>query len=247
MEGVYVITGGTRGIGAATARLLARPGTALVLGFHADQAAADDLVEELNTGDHPVEVVRCEVADPAQIGDLFAKADALGPLRGLVNSAGTTETQSRFVDIDADRWTRILATNVVGTAMCCREAARRMLDASAGRRGAIVNVSSRAAALGSPGEYVDYAASKAAIETLTRGLALELAPEGIRVNAVSPGIIDTHFHARGGDPDRAARLAWDQPLRRCGTPEEVAEAIVWLLSEKASFTTGAVLDVSGGR
>ncbi|GAA3303548.1 SDR family oxidoreductase [Dactylosporangium vinaceum] len=244
---VYVITGGTRGIGAGVARRLAGvPGRALVLGYRGRHDRARALVEELDRPDSPVRAVACDVGDPAQIPDLFAAADALGPLAGLVNSAGVLERQSTFDGIDAERWTRILAVNVVGLAGCCREAVARMRDSDRPDR-VIVNVSSRAAELGAPGEYVDYAASKAAVDTLTRGLALEVAKYGIRVVSVRPGIIDTEIHGTGGDPDRAHRLGPQQPLGRAGTVEDVAGTITWLLSPDAAFITGTTIDVTGGR
>ncbi len=243
---VYVITGGTRGIGAAVARALAVPGNALVLGYRADDAAAQTLVAELDDPGHPVLAQRCDVADPMQVAALFDTATGQGTLTGLVNSAGILETQHSFTEIDAERWQRVLATNVIGTALCCREFLLRATDAPAPDR-AIVNLSSRAAVLGSPNEYVDYAASKAAVDTLTRGLALEDAGQGVRVNAVRPGIIETDIHASGGDPGRAARLGPGLPMRRAGRANEVADAVVWLLSSQASYVTGTTIDVSGGR
>lgn len=244
---VAVVTGGTRGIGAATAVLLAEAGYALCLGYRSRDAEADELAERLAGTGATVRPVRCDVSDETEVERLFATADELGTVSALVNSAGVLEGQRPMVEIDAGRWARVLAVNVVGTASCCRQAVRRMSTAAGGAGGAIVNVSSRAAQLGSPREYVDYAASKAAVDTLTRGLALETASEGIRVNAVRPGIIDTEIHAAGGDPGRVARLGPAQPMGRPGTAEEVAHAIAWFLSPAASFVTGTVLDVSGGR
>ncbi|MCA0436807.1 MAG: SDR family oxidoreductase [Actinobacteria bacterium] len=244
---VYVVTGGSRGIGAAVARRLAGvPGRALVLSYRSEQATARRLAAELARPDAPVAAVPCDVADPEQVAALFTAADTFGPLVGLVNNAGILERQSGFEAIDAARWQRILAVNVVGLAMCCREAVRRMREHDLPGR-AIVNLSSMAAVLGGAGQYVDYAASKGAVDTLTRGLALEVAPLGIRVSAVRPGIIATDIHASGGDPDRAARLGPDLPMGRAGTPEEVAAAITWLLSPDAAYITGTTLDVSGGR
>ena len=244
---VTVITGGTRGIGAATARRLAGPDVALLLTFVSRTDEARALATDLRGDGGIVETVRCDLADPGDIARVFERADDLGPLRGLVNNAGILERQCRFAEIDPDRWRRVFAVNVFGAAEACRHAVARMSTTAGGRGGAIVNVSSRAAQWGSPGEYVDYAASKAALDTLTRGLALEVAGEGVRVNAVRPGIIDTAIHASGGDPDRARRLGPALPMGRAGRPEEVAEAVVWLLSDAASFVTATTLDVGGGR
>lgn len=244
---VCVITGGTRGIGEAVARrLVHHPERALVLGYRADTDAARRLAGELTQPDRPVAVVRCDVTRPDDVERLFAEADRLGPLCGLVNCAGSVEDQSAFEDISFERWNRTLAVNVVGTALACRAAVGRMRTSSASVR-SIVNVSSKAAVLGAPHEYVDYAASKAAVDALTRGLALEVAGAGIRVNCVRPGIIDTEFHAAGGDPQRARRLGPQQPLGRAGTADEVASAVEWLLSADSSFVTGTTVDVTGGR
>ena len=244
---VFVVTGGTRGIGAATSRLLAgSPGRTIVATYRSDAVSANRLAADLRTGASPLHAFKCDVAQPRQVADLFAFVDKLGPLVGLVNNAGVLEEQKSFAQITHDRWRRLLDVNVIGTATCCREAIPRM-KSHEHRDRAIVNVSSRAAVLGAPGEYVDYAASKAAVDALTRGLALELASSGIRVNSVRPGIIDTELHTAGGEPDRAARLGPSQPLGRAGRASEVADAITWLLSSHASFITGSTLDVSGGR
>jgi len=247
VSAVYIITGGTRGIGAGVARHMSgMHGRALLLGYHRNHDRARQVVAELDRPGSPVRAIPCDVSDPAQVKELFTAADAMGPLAGLVNSAGILEQQCTFDQITPERWARILAVNVVGLATCCREAVVRLRGSQLPDR-AIVNISSKAADLGAPGEYVDYAASKAAVDTLTRGLALEVAPYGIRVTSVRPGIIDTEIHASGGDPDRAHRLGPQQPLGRAGTVDDVARAVAWLLSPDARFITGTTLDVTGGR
>lgn len=238
-----VVTGGSRGIGAATARLAARHGWDVCVSYRDDSEAATKVVADCAECGVDAIAVRADVAVEADVVALFEQAAAdLGPLRGLVNNAGIVARQSRVADLEVDRVQRMFAVNVVGAFTCAREALRRMSDG-----GAIVNVSSRAAALGGPNEYVDYAASKGAIDTMTIGLAREVAADGIRVNAVRPGLIDTDIHASGGEPGRLARLAPAIPMGRGGTADEVAESIVWLLSPAASYVTGALLDIGGGR
>jgi NAD(P)-dependent dehydrogenase (short-subunit alcohol dehydrogenase family) len=248
MTGTLIITGGSRGIGAATARLAAGRGYAVCLNYRQDHAAAIGVVNEIHSEGGRALAVRADVGDEADVVRLFDEVRSLGePLVGLVNNAGILETQKRVVDMDAGRLDRIFHTNVTGAFICAREAIRRMSSARGGRGGAIVNVSSAAARIGSPGEYVDYAASKAAIDTLTIGLSQEVAAEGIRVNAVRPGVIYTDIHGSGGEPGRVDRVKALVPMKRGGQPEEVAQAILWLLSDEASYITGAILDVSGGR
>lgn len=245
---VTVITGGGRGIGAAVARLAARRDHAVAVGFRRDAKAADMVVEEITRGGGRALAVAADISDETAVEALFTRAEAeLGPITGLVNSAAYTEPQSRLEDMDAARLQRVFATNVIGSFLCAREAIRRMSTRHGGSGGAIVNLSSAASRLGSPNEYIDYAASKGAIDTMTIGLAREVAREGIRVNAVRPGHIHTEFHATGGDPDRVDRLGPEVPIGRGGNPEEVATAVLWLLSDEASYTTGALLDVAGGR
>jgi NAD(P)-dependent dehydrogenase (short-subunit alcohol dehydrogenase family) len=242
---LLVITGGSRGIGAATARLAAQRGWDVCVGYRRDGEAARAVVADCRARGAGALAVPVDVAVEADVVNLFTRAEAeLGPVRGLVNNAGIVASRSRVADLDAARIERMLAVNVLGALLAAREAVRRM-TASGG--GAIVNVSSRAAALGSAGEYVDYAASKAAVDTMTVGLAREVAADGIRVNAVRPGLIDTDIHASGGQPDRLARMAPTVPMRRAGQADEVAAAILWLLSAEASYVTATLLDVSGGR
>ncbi|MEW6690910.1 MAG: SDR family oxidoreductase [Pseudomonadota bacterium] len=242
---VMIVTGGSRGIGAATCRLAAARGYAVCVNFLRDQAAAENIIRELKT---KAIAVQADVSVEAEVLRLFETVDAkLGRVTALVNNAGIVARQSRVEDMDAARLQRMFATNVTGAILCAREAVRRMSTRRGGAGGAIVNVSSAAARLGSPGEYVDYAASKGAIDTLTIGLAKEVAADGIRVNAVRPGFVHTGIHASGGEPDRLERLRGAIPLQRGGEPEEVARAILWLASEEASYSTGAILDVSGGR
>jgi NAD(P)-dependent dehydrogenase (short-subunit alcohol dehydrogenase family) len=248
MENVLIVTGGGRGIGAAVARLAAGQGYAVCISYLNNHVAADDVVASITAQGGRAIAVQADVAVEAQVVRLFEQADAaLGRLTALVNNAGILERQARVEDMDAARITRVLATNVVGSFICAREAVRRMSTRHGGKGGGIVNLSSRASRLGSPGEYVDYAASKAAIDTLTIGLAKEVAAEGIRVNAVSPGLIYTDIHASGGEPGRVDRVKNAIPMQRGGYPEEVAQAVLWLLSEQASYTTGATIDVAGGR
>jgi NAD(P)-dependent dehydrogenase (short-subunit alcohol dehydrogenase family) len=245
---VLLVTGGSRGIGAATARLAAARGYAVCVNYRARRDAADATVAAIAAAGGRAIAVQADVAIEADVVRLFEVCDReLGRLAALVNNAGILETQMRVEAMDAARITRILATNVVGSFLCAREAVRRMSTRLGGRGGAIVNLSSGAARLGAPGEYVDYAASKGAIDTFTIGLAQEVAPEGIRVNGVRAGFIYTEMHASGGEPNRVDRVKGSVPMRRGGEPEEVAQAIVWLLSDEASFTTGSFVDVSGGR
>ncbi|REF36706.1 SDR family oxidoreductase [Thermasporomyces composti] len=247
-RGVAVVTGGSRGIGAATALLLAQRGWDVCIGYHSAQDAAEAVARACEERGAKTAVVRCDVAVPDDIAALFAAADALGTVTALVNNAGIVyKSGTRLDEITPERLERMLAVNVVGAFLCAREAVRRMSSRYGGSGGAIVNVSSTAARLGGPGEYVDYAASKGAVDSMTVGLAREVAEEGIRVNAVRPGLIETEIHASGGDPDRVRRNAGRVPMKRGGRPEEVANAIVWLCSPEASYVTGALLDVSGGR
>lgn len=245
---VMVVTGGSRGIGAAVARLASRRGYAVCVNYHRRRDAADDVVRAIQAdGGHAI-AMGADVSDEAQVVQLFERVDReLGRIDALVNNAGVLETQMRVEDMDAARITRILHTNVVGPLLCCREAVRRMSPRHGGQGGAIVNVSSVAARLGSPGEYVDYAASKGALDTLTIGLSKEVAADGIRVNGVRPGTIYTEMHASGGEPGRVDRLASAIPLQRGGTVDEVAGAVMWFFSDEAGYTTGSFIEVSGGK
>lgn len=248
MKPIALITGASRGIGAATARLAAQNGYAVCVNYLHNANAALSLVNEIEAAGGQAIAVQGDVAVEADVLRLFDTVDAkLGRLTALVNNAGVLDTQSRVEQMTVDRLTRIFNTNVIGSFVCCREAIKRMSTAHGGAGGSIVNLSSRAAALGAPAEYVDYAASKGAVDTLTIGLAKEVGAQGIRVNAVRPGIIETEIHASGGEPGRAARLAPLIPMQRSGTAEEVAQCIVWLMSQEASYVTGALLDIGGGR
>ncbi|GHA89069.1 SDR family oxidoreductase [Modicisalibacter luteus] len=248
MQQVMIVTGGSRGIGAATARLGAAAGYRIGLTYRGNDAAAQAVVEEIERGGGVAIAVAADVGNEADIVRLFNTVDErLGPVTALVNNAGILERQMRVEGMDAERLSRILAVNVTGSILCAREAIRRMSTAHGGQGGAIVNLSSVAARLGAPNEYVDYAATKGAIDTFTVGLAKEVAAEGIRVNAVRPGIIYTDIHTSGGEPGRVDRLKETVPMKRGGQPEEVAQAILWLLSDTASYTTGTIIDVTGGR
>ncbi len=248
MADVALITGGSRGIGAATAHKLAAAGFAICVSYRTDRAAADSVVAALQATNARAVAVQADVSDPDQVEALFNRCDAeLGTLSALINNAGMVGDKARLEDMSAARLERMFAVNSLGTLFCCQAAIRRMAARHGGRGGSIVNVSSVASRIGSPAEYVDYAASKGAVDTLTLGLAKELATERVRVNAVRPGIIDTDIHASGGQPDRAERLSPLIPMQRPGIADEVASAIEWLVSAAASYTTGAILDVSGGR
>lgn len=243
-----LVTGGSRGIGAATARLAAAAGWRVAVNYVADAGAAERLVAEIAASGGDAFAVRGDVGEERDVVAMFAAVDArFGRLDGLVNNAGVVAPKSRVDAMDAERILRVMRINVVGSMLCAREAVRRMSTARGGAGGAIVNVSSIAATLGSPGEYVDYAASKGAVDAFTIGLAREVAAEGIRVNAVRPGIIDTEIHASGGQPGRVAALRGTVPMQREGKAEEIARAILWLLSDDASYSTGAILNASGGR
>lgn len=247
MSKALLVTGGGRGIGAATARLAAARGWAVCVNYRRERSAAEGVANEIARAGGKAVALGADVSSEDEVARLFDDAErALGPLGGLVNNAGILERQARVEDMDAARLTRVLAVNVIGAFLCAREAVRRMSTRRGGSGGAIVNVSSRAAVLGSPGEYVDYAASKGALDTMTIGLAKEVAADGIRVNAVRPGFIYTDIHASGGEPGRVDRVKEKTPMKRGGQPDEVARAILWLLSDEASYSSGTFIDVAGG-
>lgn len=242
-----VVTGGGRGIGAATARRLAQAGHAVCVNFRTDAAAAETLVQAIRADGGSACAIQADTANAADVARMFDEAEAaLGPLHALVNNAGITGPLGRFVDLDVAALRRVVEVNLIGTLLCAQEAVRRFARYPTAPGRSIVNISSVAASTGSPGEYVHYAATKGAVESFTVGLARELAAEGIRVNAVAPGTVQTGIHAAAGDPERPARIAPRVPMRRVGAPEEVAEAVLWLVSDAASYTTGAVLRVTGG-
>jgi len=248
MEKVIVITGASRGIGAATARLAAARGYAVCVNYLKNKAAANAVVADIESAGGRAIAVRADVAAEAEVVALFSTVDReLGTVTALVNNTGILEAQMRVEQMDGARLNRIFAANITGSFLCAREAVRRMSSRHGGSGGAIVNVSSAAARLGSAGEYVDYAASKGAVDTLTIGLAREVASEGIRVNAVRPGFIYTDIHASGGEPGRVDRVKDSVPMKRGGQPGEVAAAILWLLSDEASYATGSFIDLAGGR
>lgn len=248
MNKIILITGASRGIGAATARMAAARGYAVCVNYLKNRTAAEAVVADIEAGGGRAIAVAADVAVEAEVVRLFETVDRqLGTLTALVNNAGILETQMRVEDMDAARLNRVLTANVTSCFVCAREALRRMSTRHGGSGGAIVNVSSAASRLGSAGEYVDYAASKGAVDTLTIGLAREVATEGIRVNAVRPGFIYTDIHASGGEPARVDRVKEFVPMKRGGHPEEVAAAILWLLSDEASYATGSFIDLAGGR
>ncbi len=245
---VLLVTGGGRGIGAATSRLAAKAGYRVAINYASNEAAAAALVEAIEQAGGEALAIKGDVGSEADIQAMFERIDrALGPLDALVNNAGVVDQRARVDEMSGARLERMMRINVIGSMLCAREAVKRMSTSHGGKGGAIVNVSSIAARIGGPGEYVDYAASKGAIDSFKIGLAREVAGEGIRVNAVSPGIVDTEIHASGGQPDRVERMRHGVPMQRAGTTEEVAAAILWLLSDGASYTTGANLEVGGGR
>jgi NAD(P)-dependent dehydrogenase (short-subunit alcohol dehydrogenase family) len=245
---ILLVTGGSRGIGAATARLAAQRGYAVCINYLQDRAAAEAVVAAIQKDGGMAIAVQADIGVESDVVELFKNIDReLGTVGALVNNAATLESQMRLEEMDAARMQRMFSTNAIGTMLCSREAVLRMSSRHGGAGGAIVNVSSGASRWGSPGEYVDYAATKGAVDTFTVGLAAEVAEEKIRVNAVRPGFIYTDLHAKGGEPGRVDRVKGMVPMRRGGQPEEVAAAILWLLSEEASYVTGTILDVSGGR
>ncbi|PTT78228.1 NAD(P)-dependent oxidoreductase [Pelomonas sp. HMWF004] len=248
MAAWVLITGGSRGIGAATALRCAEAGWDVAINYAQDSAAAQQLADRLQVLGRRTLLLQADVSEPAQVSAMFQRLDAAGGrLAGLVNNAGIVAPAARLADMSPARWRRLFDVNVMGTLLCCQQAAQRMSTRQCGSGGAIVNLSSRAAEFGSGGIYVDYAATKGAVDTLTKGLARELIAEGIRVNAVRPGIIETDIHATSGIDVNAADIAAAIPIQRLGRAEEVAEAIAWLLSDAASYTVGALLDVGGGR
>jgi NAD(P)-dependent dehydrogenase (short-subunit alcohol dehydrogenase family) len=244
---VVIITGGSRGIGRAAAIAAAARGFRVVVGYVSNKAAADAVVAQIGASNGKAIAVKCDVGSESDIIALFKAADGFGTLGALVNNAGIVGPSARVEDMSVERIQRMMAVNVTGSILCAREAVKRMSTRNGGKGGVIVNLSSVAAKLGSPNTYVDYAASKGAIDSFTVGLGHEVAGEGIRVAAIRPGLIDTEIHASGGEPDRAQRLAGSVPMKRVGTADEIANAIVWLMSDDASYVTSAILDVSGGR
>ena len=243
-----LITGGSRGIGAACAKLAAEQGYAVAINYQRDRQAAEELVASIAAEGGKAIALQVDISREDEVIDLFKAIDeSLGIITGLVNNAGILESQKRVEEMDAGRLSRVLAINVTGSFLCAREAIKRMSTAHGGHGGAIVNLSSIAAKLGAPNEYVDYAASKGAIDSMTIGLAKEVAAEGIRVNGVRPGLIYTEIHASGGEPGRVDRLKTGVPMQRGGMADEVAQAVLWLLSDRSSYTTGSFIDVSGGR
>lgn len=247
MRDVMIVTGGSRGIGRATCLGAAEAGYDVVVNWMADEGAADATVTACRDRGARAVAVHADVAEEAAVVAMFDRAEELGRLRVLVNNAGILHQQMRFDEMTVDRWRSVIEVNVLGAFICAREASRRMSTLHGGAGGSIVNVSSAAAYLGSPGEYVDYAATKAAVDTLTIGLGKELADEGVRVTAVRPGVILTDIHASGGEPDRPRRVAPGVPMQRPGTPEEVAATVLWLASDAASYVTATTVDCSGGR
>jgi NAD(P)-dependent dehydrogenase (short-subunit alcohol dehydrogenase family) len=248
MNKVLLVTGGSRGIGAATALLAAQSGWSVAVNYTANSLAADEVVRQIRASGGQAMSVQADVADEAQVLRMFEHIDAkFGRLTGLVNNAGVVDVMARVDEMSVARWKRMFDINVIGSLICAREAVRRMSTRHSGQGGSIVNISSAASRLGSPGQYVDYAAAKGAIDAFTIGLAKEVAAEGIRVNAVRPGLIETEIHASGGLPNRVKDLQHLVPVGRGGTAEEVAQGIVWLLSDAASYTTMSFLDISGGR
>src|SRR6202789_4550129 len=248
MDRVAIVTGGSRGIGRAAAIGAAARGFRVVVGYASNRAAADEVVAEIGASNGKAIAVKCDVAEESDILRLFEAADKFGTLGALVNNGGIVGKSGVRVDeMSAERIQRVMAVNVTGSILCAREAVKRMSTKHGGQGGVIVNLSSVAARLGAPNTYVDYAASKGAVDSFTIGLGHEVAGEGIRVAAIRPGLIDTEIHASGGEPDRAHRLSSTVPMKRVGTADEIANAIVWLVSDDASYVTSAILDVSGGR
>ncbi len=247
MSEVIVVTGGSRGIGAACVRLAAGQGHVVVFSYIANKAAADALVDEITAGGGKAFAVKGDVSEEGDVIALFEEADRHGSLVGLINNAGVVDKSMRVEDYTVERLHRMFAVNLTGSFLCAREAVKRMSTKNGGSGGTIVNLSSAAAYIASPNMYVDYAAAKAGIDTMTKGLALEVAREGIRVNAVRPGLIDTEIHASGGESDRIERLGEQMPMGRAGTAQEVANAILWLMSDQSSYVTGDCLNVGGGR
>jgi NAD(P)-dependent dehydrogenase (short-subunit alcohol dehydrogenase family) len=246
-DSVVIITGGSRGIGRATALKAAKRGFRVVVGYASNEAAANEVVTQIEASNGKAIAVKCDVGSEQDILSLFKAADGFGTLGALVNNAGIVGPSLRVDEMSAERIARMMAVNVTGSILCAREAVRRLSTKHGGAGGVIINLSSVAAKLGSPNTYVDYAASKGAIDSFTIGLGHEVANEGIRVAGIRPGLIDTDIHASGGEPDRAHRLAHNVPMKRVGTADEIANAIVWLMLDEASYVTSAILDVSGGR